>query len=206
LASIRSSAELGLEVDDARESRELHAEVVAQADRLEGWIRQFLTASRAGSAAPALADAGAVVADCAAQFAPKLARRGVALEVAVPAALPSVRLGAIVLRQVLNSLLANAAEATPDGGRLSVAAAARGRRVTVEVSDTGPGMSPAEVASAFSLFATTKPAGLGLGLPLAREAVERHGGRLEVTSRPGAGTTVRLVLPVAPGPAGVVGA
>ena len=87
----------------------------------------------------------------------------------------------------------------PDGGRLSIGASASRRRVTIEVGDTGRGMSAAEIAAALSPFATTKPAGLGLGLPLARETVERHGGSAAgSSSRPGAGTVVRLVeLPAA---------
>lgn len=202
LASIRSTAELGTEATDTVEARGLHAEVVTQADRLEGWIRQFLTAARAGSAPQAPTDVRSVIADCLAQFEPTLARRGMTLEVSMPAALPPVRLCPVILRQILNSLLANAVEAMGDGGRLAMTATASGRRVLIEVGDTGPGMSAAELEAALEPFATTKPAGLGLGLPLARETLERHGGALQLVSRPGFGTTVRVDLPAAPIPLG----
>jgi signal transduction histidine kinase len=197
LASIRSTAELGLESDAQSEVRELLAEIIDQADRLEGWIRQFLTSARSGAAEQVPADARAVIADCARQFGPTLARRGVALELRVPERLPRVRFCPVILRQILNSILANALEAMTDGGKLGVRAMSADAHVTIEITDTGPGMSDAEVAAALSPFATTKPAGLGLGLPLAREALERHGCSLRITSRPGAGTTVRLILPVA---------
>ena len=103
----------------------------------------------------------------------------------------------MILRQSLSSILANALEAMESGGRLTVAAAGGRGAVVIEVRDTGPGMSGAEIEAALRPFATTKPAGLGLGLPLARETLGRHGGTLELASRPGAGTTARLTLPVA---------
>jgi two-component system, NtrC family, sensor histidine kinase HydH len=195
LASIRSTAELGLETDDASEVRDLLAEVVVQSDRLEDWVRQFLTTARAGSAGQASADARAVIVDCVTQFEPTLVRRGMVLKTLLQDDLPLVHLCPIILRQILNSLLANAVEAMADGGRLAIGASATGRCITIEVSDTGAGMSARELEAALEPFATTKAAGLGLGLPLARETVERHGGSLHIVSRPGAGTTVRLMLP-----------
>lgn len=197
LASIRSTAELGLATGAEGQVRELLAEVVDQADRLEGWIRQFLTTARAGAEGPAVADVGAVVRECATQFASTLARHRVALELSLPEGLPKARLCPVILRQSLSSILANALEAMESGGRLTVAAAGGRGAVVIEVRDTGPGMSGAEIEAALRPFATTKPAGLGLGLPLARETLGRHGGTLAITSRPGAGTTARLTLPVA---------
>jgi signal transduction histidine kinase len=197
LASIRSTAELGLETGAKGETGALLAEIVAQADRLEGWIRQFLTSARSGSDAPAAAEVGVAVEECASAFGPSLARRRLELALDVERGLPTVRCHPVILRQVLNSVLANAVEASPPGGRVAVGARRRRwrRGVVVEIRDTGPGMSRAGVAAALSPFATTKPAGLGLGLPLAREALERHGGGLAVESRPGTGTAVRLLLP-----------
>lgn len=199
LASIRSTAELGLETGASGEVRELLSEVVTQADRLEGWIRQFLTTAREGSRAAAAADLYATVEECVAQFRPTLDRHAITLTLDLPRDLPPVGFSPVTLRQVLNSVIANALEAMTEEGRLRISALRQRRRVVVvEVADTGPGMTAAEVEAALSPFATTKPAGLGLGLPLARETLERQGGRLEITSQPGAGTRVRLVLPVAP--------
>jgi signal transduction histidine kinase len=192
LASIRSTAELGLESGPEGEVRELLCEVVTQTDRLEGWIRQFLTTARANPAHLAPADVQATVQDCLTQFQPTLARRDTSVALDLPDHLPRIRFCPVMLRQVLNSVLANASEAMAGGGALRVGAAADAGRVTIEIADTGPGMSAAEIEAALSPFATTKPAGLGLGLPLAREMLERHGGRLEIESRPGAGTKVRL--------------
>jgi signal transduction histidine kinase len=200
LASIRSTAELGLETEDRREVRGLLAEVVSQSDRLEGWIRQFLTTARAGSSTQTPTDARAVIVDCAKQFEPTLARRGMLLETALQDNLPKVHVCPIILRQILNSVLANAIEAMAVGGRLSIDANAVGRSIAIKVGDTGIGMSARELETALEPFATTKSQGLGLGLPLARETIARHGGSLHLESQAGTGTTVYIILPAAASP------
>lgn len=109
------------------------------------------------------------------------------------------------LTQVFVNLIMNAVHALPasGGGRIEVrigeADRGRGDWICAEVVDDGEGMSPETVARAFDPFFTTKPEGVGtgLGLSICRETVEAMGGRLEITSRLGEGTTVRVVLPVA---------
>lgn len=200
LASIRSSAELGLESDSPGETRGLLAEIIENADRLEGWIRQYLASTRAGAAADTPADPRTAIEAALAQYRPLLARSGVTLDASVPDRLPAVKLHPVILGQLLNSLLANAGEASAPGDRVHLRAAAGERgRLLIEVQDHGPGLSAADAAQAFRPFVTTKRSGLGLGLPIARETLERHGGRLRFESRPGVGTTVGLELPVAKG-------
>lgn len=198
LASIRSTAELGLESEPRPEMREILSEVVAQADRLEGWIRQFLSTARESPSASAPVDVRGVVQACLAHFRSAMVRSGTSVVTILPDDLPKVRCHPVILQQVVNSVLANAIEAMPQGGPLRIEAQARSGMVGIAIVDAGPGMSPDEVEAALSPFATTKPAGLGLGLPLAREMLERHGGRLEIDSRPGHGTRVELIVPAAP--------
>ena len=78
---------------------------------------------------------------------------------------------------------------------------ADGEGLLVEIGDTGPGMPPHVVARAFEAFYTTKDAGrgTGLGLDIARRVVvDRHGGTIDIESRPGAGTVLRVRLPGRP--------
>lgn len=195
LASIRSGAELAIEWREGPQVQELLRDIVAQTDRLEGWIRQYLTAARAepdGKSEP-----GPLLERCLAELAPLLERHAIALERAIEEPLPSVRMNPVLLTQVVNGILANAVEALAGPGRIRVAARRAATGVAIEIADDGPGMNAEEAARALDPFVTGKPGGLGLGLPLAKAALERQGGTLALASHPGRGTTVTIGLPVA---------
>ena len=102
------------------------------------------------------------------------------------------------LRQVLVNLGLNAIDAMPDGGELcfSLKRAAEGGTV-IEVRDTGTGISAEEQEKIFDAFYTTKAEGTGLGLAVASDVIGAHGGRIEVESTPGKGSTFSLLLPPA---------
>jgi signal transduction histidine kinase len=82
----------------------------------------------------------------------------------------------------------------PQGGslRLEIQSAAKQKGVAVVVSDTGPGMSPAEIDLVFKPYYTTKRHGLGLGMALVKRIMERFGGGIAMESREGKGTRVKL--------------
>jgi PAS domain S-box-containing protein len=106
------------------------------------------------------------------------------------------------LRQVFVNLLKNAAEASRPGQRVEVQLERCGEgRVRATVRDEGSGMTPEQLERLFEPFFTTKESGTGLGLYVCHGIVQRHGGNLEVESRPGEGSTFRLTLPVAGPPA-----
>ncbi|MCA1817170.1 MAG: response regulator [Acidobacteria bacterium] len=112
--------------------------------------------------------------------------------------LPPVDCFAGQLNQVWLNLLANAAHAVADGGEIRVSTRREGDRVVVRISDTGYGIAPDNLSRVFDPFFTTKPVGegTGLGLSVTYGIVERHGGSIEVESRPGEGTTFTVSLPV----------
>jgi signal transduction histidine kinase len=122
---------------------------------------------------------------------------------------PRVAADARKLGQVVVNLLVNAADAVPEGGAddhvVRVSTGVRAGRVVVSVSDTGSGIPSSVRPRIFEPFFTTKPRdrGSGLGLPIALDIVERLGGRIEVTSEPGAGSCFEVVLPADPGSAKV---
>jgi signal transduction histidine kinase len=114
---------------------------------------------------------------------------------------PRVALGGEELKQVLFNLVRNALEALPGGGTIRVGWTAEPRRVALWVSDDGPGMDEATLARARRPFVTTRAQGTGLGLAIVDRLVREAGGRLELKSAPGAGTTARIELPRARGEA-----
>lgn len=116
--------------------------------------------------------------------------------------LPPVRLDPNLLHQAFLNILVNARQAMPNGGQLTVSTRLRrngvGKEEAVEVSiaDTGPGILEEHRSRIFQPFFTTKAQGTGLGLAIAARIVEQHGGRIQVESELGKGTTFRIVLPV----------
>ena len=99
------------------------------------------------------------------------------------------------IRQAFMNLALNAIQATPEGGVVAFGLEKRGKEWRIRVSDTGPGISPQVRERIFDPYFTTKEGGVGLGLTLAQRVVEEHGGRIEVESRMGKGTTFTVILP-----------
>jgi CheY-like chemotaxis protein/anti-sigma regulatory factor (Ser/Thr protein kinase) len=101
------------------------------------------------------------------------------------------------LREALTNLVFNALDAMPCGGTITLAARQAGARALIEVADTGEGMPPEVQARIFEPFFTTKgERGTGLGLAMVFGIVQRHDGQIDVDSRPGRGTTIRLSFPI----------
>ena len=142
-------------------------------------------------------DMAQLVTEVAAAFAARAEAAGLTLRTDVPADLPALELDATRLRQVLGNLLANALRFTAAGGDIAVVASVVGSWMTLEVRDTGRGISADALPHVFDRFYRSgDSAGSGLGLPIARSLVEAHGGHIEALSPPGGGTTIRVSLPL----------
>lgn len=153
---------------------------------------------------PVEADLVQVVQQSAAAAGLRAAEAGVDLRIDAPARLvlpcDPVRLG-----QVFDNLLSNAIKYSPDGGPVTVRVVPAGSTVQVQVADRGMGMCPEDAENVFGRFFRSRNArmsaipGLGLGLAVVREIVERHGGTVRCDSAPGEGTVFTLELPVGKG-------
>lgn len=111
--------------------------------------------------------------------------------------LPSLSLDREQMTKVISNLVLNACEATPNGGRVSVATRPKNGWVLLEVSDTGCGMSKNFIErSLFRPFRTTKKGGMGIGLYHSKMIVESHNGMIEVESEEGRGSRFSVFLPV----------
>ena len=126
-------------------------------------------------------------------------RRGVVIESQFAAADDRLLGDPVQLQQVLMNLAINAMDAMDDAPagarRLQVRTAERGDSLLLTVADRGCGIEPARRAQVFESFHTTKPHGLGLGLPIVRAIVEAHGGTIDLRAREGGGSCFAVTLP-----------
>ena len=129
------------------------------------------------------------------------------LAVRIEEDLPTVEAEADRVRQVLVNLITNAHEYSPEGASIAVMARVIGAEVEIAVNDNGPGIPPEQLEHIFERFVrgeaglTQRVGGTGLGLAISKSLVELHGGRLEVDSTVGIGSTFSFTLPLAPVPA-----
>jgi two-component system sensor histidine kinase HydH len=191
LAVIRSSAALLLERSQAGDREEVKAAtfIVEEVDRLDGFVRRLLDFSRPLVVARRRTDIGELL-----ERVRTLA--GGAIEVETAAGERDV--DPDLLAQALLSIALNAREAAGAAGRVRLAAGERGALLRIEVADDGAGVDARDAERIFEPFVTTRPTGTGLGLPMARRAIEAHGGslRLEGDGLGPAGRGARFVLEI----------
>jgi len=109
--------------------------------------------------------------------------------------LPETMADPAQLHQILLNLLLNAVDSMPNGGTLGVRTFFDQGAISIEIADTGRGVSPEHVDKIFMPFFTTKPKGTGLGLAISKQLVEQHGGSITVATRPTGGSVFRVQLP-----------
>ncbi len=197
LASIRTSAEVSLGDAPSPPVEEALRDIVAQSDRLEGWVRELLASSRPEAVELEEIQINDLLARSVEAYTGQMKRQSVELELRLDSEVGPIEANAVALGQVVNSLIANALEAMPGGGELTIASsrADTGRTASITISDTGQGIPESEIGHVFEPFVTTKGTGLGIGLPLAKRIIERHRGRLELSPAPGGGVVASIELP-----------
>jgi PAS domain S-box-containing protein len=174
-------------------------EIQRAAERAAGLTRQLLAFARRQVLEPVLLDLNEV----AGALVPMLSRLlATDIEIAMLAAdgLPPVLADRAQLEQVVINLAINARDAMPEGGTLAIETLHDQGLVHLSVSDTGTGIDPAHLERIFEPFFTTKEVGLGTGLGLSTVdgIVTQSGGRVDVSSQPGMGSTFTVILPAAP--------
>jgi PAS domain S-box-containing protein len=173
----------------------------AECRRLSVILDNFMKFARPGSIGSHEVDIGKLIEHIMALMEFEADERKIRLEQRVEEGLSSVRGDETAISQVLVNVIVNAFHAMPDGGLCRVTAeqhASDGTRwVAISVTDTGIGMKKEQLSRMFEPFYTTKPAGTGLGLAIAHRIVRDHGGTIQVSSVPGAGTSVFMMFPAA---------
>jgi signal transduction histidine kinase len=198
LAALRLRLDLLAQDCDEATAAEL-AGAQEEIGRLTRLVNGLLTVARAehSTATPARIAVHAVAADRAAAWRPAAEERGVTLTIVSPDPL-TVQAVDGHLEQILDNLLANALEAVPSGGTITLTVKAAAALARLTVADTGRGMTAAQQQAAFRRFATGSPGGTGLGLAIVDRLVTADGGTVSLADTPGGGLTVTFELPLSP--------
>jgi signal transduction histidine kinase len=173
-----------------------------ECQRLVDVSNEFLRYARVVDLELAPASLGEVVEELVDFFGPTARSANIDIKTFIPPDLPPVALNRDLFKQALLNLLLNAQEAMPQGGEVTIQAAAAPGGVCLALIDTGRGMPPEVLAKVFRPFFSTRSGGTGLGLATTRKIVEAHGGAIDVQSEVGHGTKFTIRLPaLSPDPA-----
>ena len=206
LTAIRSVGEVGLRAPRSEHAyREIIGSMLEEVSRLSTLIERLLTLSRVESGQATLSmesiDVHGLAVDVAAQLGVLAEEKG--QSIGVTGGRSQVLADRLLLRQALTNVVDNAIKYTPDGGRIDIRVSASAAVATIDVSDTGPGVAPLRAAQIFDRFyrgpSPNAEGGAGLGLSIAKWAVEASGGQLRLEPSGGIGSTFRFVLPISPG-------
>ena len=209
LTSIRAFSEILFEDPeiDLEERKRFLGIIVSETERLTRLVNQVLDLAKIESGHAEWCDTPVdlreVIDQSVAATSQLFREREVALDVHLPATVPSLSLDRDRLIQVVLNLLSNAVKfVAPGQGRVVVGMVVTADAVEVSVTDNGPGIHHADQQLIFEKFRqggdtmTSKPAGTGLGLPISRHIVEHYGGRIWVESEPGHGARFSFMLPM----------
>jgi two-component system sensor histidine kinase HydH len=199
LATMRSSAELlAKQVAAGNDiAREMASNIQSEVDRTSALITRFLDFARPRSLQLERGDLHAMLDRAITRFQKTDASVSVFKNYSPD--VPPLRFDAAMMEQVILNLVANAAQASPAAGVVTVKTQRADDGVWISVIDRGSGIHPKNLESIFNPFFTTKPDGVGLGLAVVSKIVEEHGGEISADSTPGEGSVflIRLPLPQA---------
>ncbi|MDA0576627.1 MAG: HAMP domain-containing sensor histidine kinase [Verrucomicrobia bacterium] len=194
---------LNREVAKAGECRhvrvaELATRVQQTLDRMDKVFQEFLYMSRPPTDRREVADVAKELRECAETLRPRFEQAGVDLRLDLPATPLPVLAYSSALQRTFMNVLTNAEQFSKSGQAVQVRAMRTDGSVTIDVVDEGPGVSEQDRRRIFDMFYSTRPGGTGLGLFLAKTALERCGGTIKVLATGiGRGTCFRMTLPVA---------
>ncbi len=193
---LSKEAERGEEARAARMA-ELAGRMKHTLDRMDKVFQEFLMLARPGEEARERIDLAACARECLDMLVPRFEAAGVASHLRSGGGEALIWASAASVKRALLNVLLNALQHAGAGGRVCAEVSRPGGRVRLDVCDTGAGIPREDRERIFEMFYTTRPQGTGLGLFLARTAVENNGGTLAVAESDGEGTRMRMEFPFA---------
>jgi signal transduction histidine kinase len=184
----------------------LRVDLLADVGRMESALQSFSHLAKTPGPEPEVTSLATVVKSVVTLVGPEIRHRGLDIEVEAEPAVPPIVGDLIQLRQLLINLILNAADAKPRSERILLKISAAMSEdsddavpvgAVIKIDDDGVGIPTESLVKIWDPFFTTKPGGLGLGLPICRRIAEDHGARIEVSSQIDHGTTVTVIFPMA---------
>ena len=198
-ASVRrpkADSQNGEAVEIVRKLEKYLAVSKGEITRLDYIVTQFLQAIRPSAPQLRLASVNDVVKETLELLRPEIENRGIAIKERLAKRLAASPIDPAQIKQALVNLIKNAVQAMTKGGVLSVQTDSGVDGVVVSIADTGGGIPQEQINRIFEPFYTTKKKGSGLGLMIVQRIVRDHGGRIDLESHVGKGTTFRIWLPL----------
>jgi two-component system, NtrC family, sensor histidine kinase HydH len=196
LGTIKASAEMlsrSVPADNAV-AVEMSGFISSEVDRTNSLVTRFLDFARPLSLKKSPSDVTKSIDRAIQQVAREDSRASI--ETHYSPDLGPISIDSEMMEHVFYNLLLNAVQASPDHAPVVVRTKRSGTTAEIAVTDHGTGIDPAMSETIFNPFVTTKPNGVGLGLPIVSKIVDEHGGKLSVESEPGKGSTFRICLPL----------
>jgi signal transduction histidine kinase len=181
---------------DMEEAAGIIASIQDQVKTLDGLTEEYLTFARFPRPNFEEESVADLVEELADFVRPVATRQGLTVRTDTDRSLPMMEIDRGLLRQAILNLVKNGMEMLSRGGEIVLTSRLRGEQVEISVADTGPGITPDVARKLFEPFFTTKTKGSGLGLSIARQITEEHGGELSWRNRPGGGAEFTIQLPV----------
>ena len=186
----------GLVEIPAKKIRESIGTCQQEIRRLDGLITQFLRAIRPQPVKKILEDTSAVLEEALLPLDLELKDRGIHLEKQIRADTPRVPIDREQMKQAIYNVVRNAMQAAGEQGLISIDVQREGDFWVCECRDNGPGISADNLPHLGTPFFTTRAEGTGLGLMIVQRIAREHGGSVQITTREGKGTAVRILIPL----------
>jgi PAS domain S-box-containing protein len=189
---------LKTEISPQSKRRKVLEMALSETVRLSDMLRKMLSFSKPGQQEKQPVDPNLVLDEILLLHEKQLQENDIKIKTSFTEGLPQINASKDQLRQVFLNLVANARDAMPEGGTLTVTTAADNENVRIEVADTGTGIEEEHLKKIFDSFFTTKDSvkGVGLGLSVCYGFIKDHGGDIQVQSKVGAGTTFTITFPI----------
>ncbi len=205
LSIIRNAAYMIDRLDNSEKRKEKTALIDSQVVLMTGLVEALLMMVKLRSETERTLSAiqvNLLIQSAVEKFSAKAAARSQRIDLHLAANLPAISGDEEYLEAAIDAVLNNAIRFTPEGGTITLRTHRQQANITITVADTGIGIAPEHLPHIFDVFYRVDQAhttaGFGMGLAIARRALELHHGTIQATSEPGAGTTIEMRLPLAP--------